>query len=118
MDTKKLNTKEIGQRIKNLRLERGLDQQKLGEVIGVKRSQMSNIECGRRNINLAQLKTLASYFNVSVEVLGFQNEDAIDSLDLLERAKSIFLNESVPAETKQELYDQLMRLYLKSKGDI
>ena len=110
-----LNTKEIGQRIKELRLERGWDQQQLGLKIGVSRSQMSNIELGRRNIDLNKLKILSSVFRVSFETLGFQSEDTIDSLDLLERAKLIFLNENVPAKEKQELYDELMKLYLKSK---
>ena len=110
-----LNTKEIGQRIKELRLKRGLDQRQLGEILGIGRSQVSNIELGRRNINLNQLKILADYFNVSIETLGFQSEDTIDTLDLLERAKLIFLNDKVPTSEKQDLYDELMKLYLMSK---
>lgn len=110
-----LDTKEIGQRIKELRTQRGLDQRQLGEIIGVGRSQMSNIERGVRRINLNQLKILSNYLNVSFEVLGFQSEDTIDTLDLLERAKSIFLNENVPVNEKQELYDELMKIYLESK---
>lgn len=110
-----LNTQEIGQRIKQLRIERGLDQYQLGQIIGVQRSQVSNIERGVRNINLNQLKILANYFNVSFETIGFQSEDSIDQLDLLARAKLIFFNENVPQEEKQELYDELMRLYLLSK---
>lgn len=110
-----LNTKEIGQRIKELRMKRGLDQLQLGQIIGVQRSQVSNIERGVRNINLNQLKILSDYFNVSFETLGFQSEDKIESVDLLERAKLIFLNENVPQEEKQDLYDELMRIYLMSK---
>lgn len=110
-----LNTKEIGQRIKELRLKRGLDQQELANIIGVGRSQMSNLETGKRNFNLKQLKILATYFNVSFETLGFQNEDKVETLDLLERAKLIFLNEKISAEEKQDLYEELMRLYLLYK---
>lgn len=110
-----LNTQEIGARIKELRLKRGLDQLQLATIIGVGRSQMSNIERGHRNINLNQLKILADYFNVSFETLGFQSEDKIETIDLLERAKLIFLNENVPAEEKQDLYDELMKIYLESK---
>lgn len=110
-----LDTKEIGQRIKELRIKRGLDQLQLGRIIGIGRSQVSNIELGRRNINLNQLKILADYFNVSFETLGFQSEDTIDTLDLLERAKLIFLSDKVPTNEKQDLYDELMRIYLESK---
>lgn len=111
-----LDTKEIGQRIKQLRLERGWDQLQLGTKLGVSRSQMSNIERGERNIDLNKLKLLSGIFNVSFETLGFQSEDTIDTLDLLERAKLIFLNENVPANEKQELYDELMKIYLMSKN--
>lgn len=110
-----LNTKEIGGRIKELRKQRGLDQLQLGQILGIGRSQVSNIELGRRNINLNQLKILADYFNVSFETLGFQSEDEIETVDLLERAKLIFLNDKVSQQEKQELYDELMRIYLLSK---
>ena len=110
-----LDTKEIGQRIKQLRLERGWDQLQLGTKLGISRSQMSNIERGERNIDLNKLKLLSNIFNVSFETLGFQSEDTIDTLDLLERAKLIFLNENVPTNEKQELYDELMKIYLMSK---
>ena len=110
-----LNTKEIGQRIKELRIQRGWDQLELGTKIGVSRSQMSNIERGERNIDLNKLKLLSNIFNVSFETLGFQSEDTIDTLDLLERAKLIFLNENVDVQTKQSLYDDLMKIYLESK---
>ena len=110
-----LDTKEIGQRIRQLRIQRGFDQLQLSQIIGVGRSQMSNIERGHRNINLNQLKILADYFNVSFETLGFQSEDTIDTLDLLERAKLIFMSDKVPTNEKQELYDELMRIYLESK---
>lgn len=110
-----LNTKEIGQRIKELRIQRGWDQLELGLKLGVSRSQMSNIERGERNIDLNKLKLLSNIFNVSFETLGFQSEDTIDTLDLLERAKLIFLNENVPQEEKQNLYDDLMKIYLESK---
>lgn len=110
-----LNTKEIGLRVKELRIKRGLDQQQLANVIGVGRSQMSNLETGKRNFNLNQLKTLAAYFNVSFETLGFQNEDEVETLDLLERAKVIFLSDKIPAEEKRDLYDELMKIYLESK---
>lgn len=110
-----LDTKEIGQRIRQLRVQRGLDQLQLSQIIGVGRSQMSNIERGHRNINLNQLKLLADYFNVSFETLGFQSEDTIDTLDLLERAKLIFMSDKVPTNEKQDLYDELMKIYLDSK---
>lgn len=116
-----VNTKEIGERIRQLRKSRNITQDELGVVLGDKttgkplsRGQVSNLETGRRNLNIHQIKILADYFNVSIETLGFET-DEIKTIDLLERAKLIFENNNVPMEEKQDLYESIMRLYLAAK---
>lgn len=115
---KSYDTKEVGERIRQLRKARSLKQDDLSEVLGgLSRPQISNIETGRRNINLHQIKALADFFGVSIETLGLKT-DAIETNDLLERAKIIFENENVPLEDKQELYEEVMKLYLLAKEQI
>lgn len=121
---KSINTIEIGERVKNLRKSRGITQDELGVVLGDKttgkplsRGQVSNLETGKRNFNIHQIKILADYFKVSIETLGFKS-DEIETIDLLERAKLIFENNNVPMEEKQELYDNIMRLYLNAKEQL
>ena len=121
---KSINTIEIGERVKNLRKSRGITQDELGVVLGDKttgkplsRGQVSNLETGKRNFNIHQIKILADYFKVSIETLGFES-DEIETIDLLERAKLIFENTNVPMEEKQELYDNIMRLYLNAKEQL
>lgn len=116
-----INTKEIGDRIRQLRKSRNITQDELGVVLGDKttgkplsRGQVSNLETGKRNLNIHQIKILADYFNVSIETLGFES-DEIKTVDLLERAKLIFENDNVPIEEKQDLYESIMRLYLAAK---
>ena len=118
---KSVNTKEIGERIRQLRKSRGITQDELGVVLGDKttgkalsRGQISNLETGRRNLNIHQIKALADFFNVSLETLGFTS-DEIETVDLLERAKLIFENDKVPMDEKQDLYDSIMKLYLAAK---
>lgn len=112
---KSIDTKEIGAKIKHLRKSRSMTQDELGVILGgLSRGQVSNLETGRRNLNIHQIKTLADYFNVSLETLGFVT-DEIETVDLLERARTIFTNEVIPLEEKQELYESLMRLYLEAK---
>lgn len=112
------NTVEVGKRIKQLRKSRSLKQDDLSEVLGgLSRPQISNIETGRRNINLHQAKALADFFGVSLETLGLRT-DEVETTDLLERAKLIFENEHVPLEDKQELYEEVMKLYLSAKEQI
>ena len=118
---KSLDTIEIGRRVRQLRKERGITQDELGIVLGDKttgkplsRGQVSNLETGKRNFNIHQIKVLADYFGISIETLGFES-DEIETVDLLERAKLIFENEHVPMEEKQDLYDSIMKLYLSAK---
>lgn len=118
---KSVNTTEIGERVKQLRKSRGITQDELGVVLGDKttgkplsRGQVSNLETGKRNFNIHQIKVLADYFKVSIETLGFES-DEIETIDLLERAKLIFENDNVPMEEKQDLYESIMRLYLNAK---
>lgn len=115
---KSFDTKEVGMKIKQLRKARSLKQDDLSEILGgLSRPQISNIETGRRNINLHQIKALADFFGVSIETLGLKT-DEVETTDLLERAKLIFENENVPMEDKQELYEEVMKLYLSAKEQI
>lgn len=121
---KALDTKEIGDRIRQLRKARNITQDELGIVLGEKttgkplsRGQVSNLETGKRNLNIHQIKILADYFNVSIETLGFK-ADELETVDLLERAKLIFENENVPLEEKQDLYENIMKLYLSVREQI
>lgn len=118
---KSVNTTGIGERVKQLRKSRGITQDELGVVLGdrttgkpLSRGQVSNLETGKRNFNIHQIKVLADYFKVSIETLGFES-DEIESIDLLERARLIFENDNVPMEEKQDLYESVMRLYLSAK---
>lgn len=112
---KSFDTKEVGRKIRELRKSRSMKQDQLGEILGgLSRGQVSNLETGRRNLNIHQVKTLADYFNVSLETLGFVTNE-IETVDLLERARTIFENEVIPLEEKQELYESVMKLYLDAK---
>lgn len=121
---KTVNTRDIGARVKHLRKSRGITQDELGVVLGdrtagkpLSRGQVSNLETGKRNFNIHQIKVLADFFNVSIEMLGFES-DEIETVELLERAKLIFENKNVPLKEKQELYENIMKLYLDAKDQI
>lgn len=115
---KSFDTKEVGMKIRQLRKARSLNQDDLSAVLGgLSRPQISNIETGRRNINLHQIKALADFFGVSIETLGLRT-DEVKTDDLLERAKLIFTSEEVPLEDKQDLYEEIMKLYLTAKAQI
>lgn len=47
---------EIGQRIKQLRLETGLSQEKFALSIGMDRTYFASVENGKRNISIVNLE--------------------------------------------------------------
>lgn len=121
---KAVDTKEIGERVRQLRKAKNITQDELGKILGDKvsgkplsRGQVSNLETGKRNFNIHQIKILADYFNVSLKTLGFET-DEIETVDLLERAKLIFENKNVSMEEKQDLYESIMKLYISAKEQI
>lgn len=59
----------FGQRIKNLRIARGLSQEELAELANLHRTYISSIERGQRNVSLKNIEALAISLNISVEAL-------------------------------------------------
>ena len=115
---KSFDTKEVGEKIRQLRKARSMKQDELGEILGgLSRGQVSNLETGKRNLNLHQIKTLAEFFGVSLETLGLKT-DEVQVNDLLLRAKTIFENEDVPLKDKQALSEEIYFMYLQIKNNI
>ncbi len=61
--------KSIGKRIKDLREELGMSQQKLAEMLGVARPTISQIESGTRKLCAEEMLKLSQIFNISVDLL-------------------------------------------------
>lgn len=103
----------IGQKLRLLRKEKRMTQQELADALQIKRATVSNYEIGRRSPHLSELRRIAEYFGVGLDYFGMVQTD--DVLDLIARAKAVFDNESIPTEKKEEVYRELMKLYLNLK---
>ena len=57
---------KLGSKIKTLRNEAGLSQEKLGELTGLDRTYISDIERGKRNPSLKSLEKLAKALKISI----------------------------------------------------
>lgn len=60
----------FAERIRELRLERRLTQEEVGEIIGVKRYSIYSYEKGRACPEMKSLVALADYFDVSMDYLA------------------------------------------------
>lgn len=61
--------KALGLRIKSLRMERGLSQEKFSLMIGIDRTYLASIESGMRNVTLSSMKKIACGFEITVSEL-------------------------------------------------
>lgn len=63
--------KLLGDRINDLRLEKGITQLELAKYLYIKRNTLSQYENNRRIPSIDTIKKIANYFNTSIEyVLG------------------------------------------------
>lgn len=60
----------FAERLRELRIERGLTQDALGKIIGVKRFAVYSYEKGRACPEMKNLVVLADYFDVSMDYLA------------------------------------------------
>ncbi len=63
-------------RIAELRRERRITQEELGEAVGVTRQTIISLENGRYNASLLLAHRLARYFSLAIEELFIFEEDA------------------------------------------
>ena len=66
----KLNNREIGKRIKELRLSRGISQDALAEMLDISVSHMGILERGGRGLTLPNCVLLCNIFNVSADYIA------------------------------------------------
>ena len=59
----------FGNRIQQLRKERGLSQEKLAPSINMDRTYYASVEAGKRNISIVNIKIIADGFRISLEEL-------------------------------------------------
>lgn len=59
----------IGDKIKNLRLEKGYDQQEICDFLNIEQSTLSNYENNRRTPKLEMIAKIADFFGVTTDYL-------------------------------------------------
>jgi transcriptional regulator with XRE-family HTH domain len=66
--------KEFGNRVRELRLEKGYSQEKLAELASLHRNYIGMVERGERNMTLLNIKKLARALNIETKEL-FEQPD-------------------------------------------
>lgn len=105
---------DLGQKIKHLRTMRKLTQHDVAEKMGVARNTVSQWETGERKMSAEQLIKFAKIVHVTMD---YFDETPLDEnlFDLLGKLSIFFSDNDIPAADKDKTYQDIMRLYLKSK---
>lgn len=89
----------FGERIKNLRNQKKMTQQELGNVVGLTSTGISYWESGKAIPNFETMTKLSDYFGVSIDYLT--GKDELDNKGLLLFRKAEKVNE----EDREKMYN-------------
>lgn len=106
----------LGKRIANLRTEKKLTQEELAKIIGISRGSLSMYEIDKREPDMATLKKIADFFDISVDyLLGLTDirnpHDNKETTIAAHRTTS--LDEDLPEEARKAIEE--FRQYIREK---
>jgi transcriptional regulator with XRE-family HTH domain len=100
----------IGHKLRTLRKGRKLTQEQAADMLNITRASVSNYETGRRVPHVSELRRICEAYGVGLDYLGITPTDEV--FDLLSRAREVFNNPAVSKDKKDDIYKELMKLYL------
>lgn len=110
-----INNKQIGHKLKDLRVSRGWRQSEVADKVGLSRPAISNIESGKRALTLSTLKRFCEVYNIDISYFGIETNTYKETIDLTTRIEALFNSDLLTENEKDELYRSIMKLYLDSK---
>lgn len=114
---------EMGEIIKQLRIQKGITQEELGKVIGVQKSAIRKYESGMvENIKRSSIKKMADYFGVSPSfLLGYENSSTIISNSIVGDQNSnnvITVGAAARGEIENELLSLCKKMTIQQKNKL
>lgn len=110
-----MNKIAIGKQLRELRKSRGWRQSEVADKVGLSRSAISNIEAGKRALTLNTLKRFCEVYSIDISYFNIETKNFDETLDLTTRLEKIFNSEYIDDNKKDELYREIMKIYLESR---
>ena len=108
------SSRNIGQRIKKLREEIGMNQQNLADRLGILRPTISQMENGERKITAEEIVTLSEILNSSMQYLmGLEDQPEVVLQERREKMTKPQMRINVPAKNLEKFKEIL--LYILGK---
>ena len=92
------------ERLKELRLTKGLTQKEIAEEFGIKQPNYQQWESGKRKPSSETLEKFADFFGVTMDYLS-GNEEDLDNIELLFRINSKGLTDQEKKVFKKEMIE-------------
>ena len=112
-----ITQKEIGQRISELRKSKGYSQDDLARILGISRPSLTQIELGKRNLTVIELKKIADILSISIDKLLSSNYSMTEIIIEEEKvSEEPQLRVSVPELKVNKFKDILLYILEKCAG--
>jgi len=99
----------IGQRIRELRLNQDMSQEQMSEILGIARSAVSEIERGARKVSADEIVKLAKAFNVPTDyILGLAQKVKVYLEDAKMETQPVDFRISVPQKNVEKFREVLL----------
>lgn len=99
--------KQAGIRMQELRKQKGVTQQEMGDALCFTRSKVSSLETAKRDICMTDAVSVCDYLEVGLETLFFPK--TITSNDFLVLATKYASNKNIPQKERRETLKKIMK---------
>ena len=104
----------LGEKIKQIRIARGFTQDDIAEAMNLKRTTVSNWEKNIRVPSSDKLIEFAKVVGVTLDYFGDSSPERT-LFQTMAQLDQLFMDASVPEADKDKAYQDIMKVYLKSK---
>ena len=100
---------EIGQRIRNYRLQKKLSQEELAERCGLHPTYIGQVERGEKNATIESISKISAGLGISLNTL-FENIETNGKIENNYPAQAYSLVQSLPLTTQEKLIEILQQI--------
>ena len=109
----------VGQKIKQLRISKGLTQEELGEMLGVKKAAVQKYESGQvQNLKQSTIKKLCEIFNKYPDYFIFDDFDSELEKELRQEVEFVQIMEKKYGKDVISIFEVVINLNEESKKKV
>jgi transcriptional regulator with XRE-family HTH domain len=105
---------DLGSKIKQIRVARGYTQDEIADLMNLQRTTISNWE---KNVRIPSSDKLIEYARIVGVTLDYFSDHSPERtmFQLMAQLESVFADAGIPESDKDKAYQDIMKIYLKSK---